>query len=63
MKEHLRYADDGLETLATNTPQFHKLGRIKFDYSRIADKNDKNLLSILKNYRASYRHSQDSLVD
>ena len=64
--EGLRSSNDGINTLATNIPKFNKLGHLKFDYSRIANKN-KNLLSILKANNAKYhntcqlRHSESKL--
>ena len=45
--ELLRSTNDELNTLATNILKFNELGLLKFDYSRIANKNE-NLLSILK---------------
>ena len=45
--EGLRSSIDGLNTLATNILKFNEFGRLKIDYSRIANKNE-NLLSILK---------------
>ena len=41
-------------TLATNIRKVNELGRLKFDYSRIANKNE-NLLSILKANNAKYQ--------
>ena len=64
--EGLRSSNDGLNILATNIPKFNKLGRLKFDYSRIANENE-NLLSILKANNAKYhntcqsRHSESKL--
>ena len=54
--EGLRSSNDGLNTLATNIPKFNKLGRLKFDYSRIANENE-NLLSILKSNNAKYHNT------
>ena len=57
--EGLRSSNDGLNTLATNIPKFNKLGRLKFDYSRIANENE-NLLSILKANNAKYHNTYQS---
>ena len=56
INEGLRSSNDGLNTLATNIPKFNELGRLKFDYSRIANENE-NLLSILKVNNAKYHHT------
>ena len=50
---------DGLNTLATNIPKFDELERLKFDFSRIANKN-KNLLSIMKPNNAKYYNTCES---
>ena len=54
--EVLRSSNDGL---ATNTPKFDKLERLKFDFSQIANRNE-NLLSILKANNAKYHNSCQS---
>ena len=53
--EGLRSSNDGLNTLATNILKFNEFGRLKIDYSRIANKNE-NLLSILKANDAKYNN-------
>ena len=53
INEVLRSSNDGLNLLATNIRKFNELGRLKFDYSRIANENE-NLLSILKANNAKY---------
>ena len=57
--EGLRASNDGLNTLATNVPKFNELGRLKFDYGRIANKNE-NLLSIMKANKAKYHNTCQS---
>ena len=57
--EVLRSIKDGLNTLATNIPKFDELGRLKFDYSRIANENG-NLLSILQANNAKYHNTYQS---
>ena len=53
INEVLQSSNNGLNTHATNTPKFNELGRLKFDYSRIATENE-NLLCILKANNAKY---------
>ena len=53
INEVLQSSNDGLNLLVTNIPKFNELGRLKFDYSRIANENE-NLLSILKANNAKY---------
>ena len=57
--EGLRSSNDGLNPLATNILKFKELGLLKFDYSRIADKNQ-NLLSILRANNAKYHNTCQS---
>ena len=59
INEDLRSSNDGLDTLATNIPKFNEFGRLKFDYSRIANENE-NLLSILKANNAKYHNTCQS---
>ena len=40
INEVLQSSNNGLNTHATNTPKFNELGRLKFDYSRIATENE-----------------------
>ena len=54
--EVLWSSNDGLNTLATNIPKFNDLGRLKFDYTRIANERE-NLLSILKANNAKYHNT------
>ena len=51
--EVLRASNDGLITFATSISKFNEQGRLKFDYSQIANENE-NLLSILKANNAKY---------
>ena len=44
---------------ATNIQKFNELGRLKFDYSRIANGNE-NLLSIMKASNAKYHNTCQS---
>ena len=53
--EVLRPSNDGINTIATNIPKFNELGRLKFDYSRIANENEN--LSILKTNNTKYRNT------
>ena len=57
--EGLRASNDGLNTLATNIPKFNELGRLKFDYGRIENKNE-NSLSIMKANKAKYHNTCQS---
>ena len=57
--EDLRSRIDGINTLATNIQKFNELGRLKFDYSRIANGNE-NLLSIMKANNAKYHNTCQS---
>ena len=41
---------------ATSLPKFNEKGRLKFDYSQIANENE-NLLSILKANNAKYQNT------
>ena len=59
----LRSSNYVFNTLATNIPKFDKLRRLKFDYSRIANKNE-NLLSILNANNAKYYNAcQSSYIE
>ena len=55
----LRSTNDGLSTPATDIPKFKELGRLKFDYSRIANENE-NLLPILQANNAKYHNTCQS---
>ena len=57
--EALRSSNDGLNKLATNIPKFNNLGRLKFEYSRIANEND-YLLTILTSNSAKYHNTCQS---
>ena len=57
--EVLRLSNDGINKLATNIPKFKELGRLKFDYSQIANENE-NLLSILKANNTKYHNTCQS---
>ena len=55
----VRSTEDGLKTLAENLPNFHELGGLNFDFSRIDDGTD-SLLSILRTNGACYHNSCQS---
>ena len=57
--EAIRTSDEGLLKLAENIPKFNRLGRLKFEYSRIAKEND-DLLTILKSRSAQYHNTCQS---
>ena len=50
---------EGLLKFAENIPKFNRLGRLKFEYSRIANEND-DLLTILKSRSAQYHNTCQS---
>ena len=52
----MKFYGQVLNTLATNIPKFNDLGRLKFDYTRIANERE-NLLSILKANNAKYHNT------
>ena len=56
INEVLRSRTDGLITLATKIRKFNEHGRLKFDYSQIANENE-NLSSILKANNAKYNNT------